>query len=80
MAGEEENVRTDKNLSCVCCGDILCSFELDIENYSIQFSFYSLPLSMFFCLFYFSVSYIILFLLLFGGVIGPLWKGMQVLV
>lgn len=55
MAGEEENVRTAENLFCVCFGDIPCSFELDIENYSLHFSFSSLPFSTFFCLFYFSV-------------------------
>lgn len=78
LSREKDHVRTAENLSCVCFGDIPCSFDLDIENYSDHFPFYALLLSMVFCLFSFSVLYIIVFLLLFGGVMGSLWKGMQV--
>lgn len=62
MAGEEENFRPAETLSCVCFGEIPCSFELDVENYSVHFSFYSLPFSIFFlfmitvCLIYNSIS------------------------
>lgn len=52
-AGEEDTVRTAENLTCVCFGDIPCSFELDTENYSVNFSFNSLPFYMFLCCFIF---------------------------